>query len=145
MPTGSATPTSLPYAKYGGSRPRFVMIDGTERYLDEMDGEETRRLDALLAEPPGEIVAARGFKRDYRSRPVADRHERVHCPYVNNLHDEVSDEDVAWRERLYHALSLVPEGEVVEIVIRRTGKVCAKADDPWVLQQAHTYGPNSNA
>lgn len=98
-------------------------------------------------ERPGDLetVVVRGFTRNYRGQPVKDRHQKAHCPYSGHVHDERTDEDVDWRKKLWEFLSdEVPEGEVVEIVVRRTGVQSPKADDPWVLVKPHVYGPNSS-
>ena len=89
-------------------------------------------------------IVVRGFIRNYRRQPVKDRHdESVSSSYCGVIHDTDSDELIDRDEALRLALYQIPEGEIVEIILRRTGEQSPFADDPWVLQKAHTYGLNS--
>ena len=90
-----------------------------------------------------EEIVVRGFVRSYRTRPVLDRYEQVHYPYEGRLHDPETDVVLGSGDLLWRALRRVPEGEIVEVLLRRTGEQSPLADDPWVLQKSHVYGPNS--
>lgn len=92
-----------------------------------------------------DLVACRGFKRNYRSHPVKNRRSKVHCPYTNQIHTEPKDKPVYVHDAVDAILDSIPEGARVEIIVRVLGEQSPLADDPWVLLKPHTYGPNSKA
>lgn len=95
---------------------------------------------------PRDISVVRGFVRHYRDAPDPD----AWCSYNGLIHDPDTDENLRPHDALRQVLTAwppagvqVPEGEIIEIVVRRTGQRAALADDPWVLLKPHTYGPLS--
>lgn len=93
-----------------------------------------------------DYVVARGFVRNYRGHPVENRHSKCHFPYAGLLHGEESDQEINLSQKIHDFLSEdVPEGEIVEIIVRRTNTQSPLADDPWVRLEPHTYGPNSKS
>lgn len=136
----------VPFAEYASTtrgETEIHFTDGSKAASSALSAAEIAEYRAFLQDPPDEVVVARGFKRNWRSEPVKDRHEQVHSPYQGLLHEEGTDKEVAYTNALRNALSCIPEGEVVEVVIRRTRIQDPLADDPWVLQRPHKYGPNS--
>jgi hypothetical protein len=82
----------------------------------------------------GEEVVVAGFRRDYWNQ------DHSHHPYAGLLHDD-NDKLLDWRGLVETALAEIREGAVVEIIVRRTGKVDTRADRPWCLVRPHHYGP----
>lgn len=78
----------------------------------------------------GGTVVVAGFIRHYWSEG--------HRPYQGCIHD-ADDKDIDIAGRLHAALSAIPEGNDVEIVVRTLG---TKSDKPhWALLKPHEYGP----
>lgn len=106
--------------------------------LQRCDAVLAAALAALSARSADETVVATGFLRGYRSAPPS-----THQPYPVNLHDNETDAPIDYRDVLHETLRQIPEGERVEIVVRRSGERNPKADDEWVRLRPHKYGPRS--
>jgi hypothetical protein len=95
-----------------------------------------------------DVVVARGFVRNYYAGKPGEKclccpgSTEGHSPYQGILHNTGTDERVHWTGMAADVLRGL-EGEVVEIIVRRTGHRCEKADDPWVLLKGDRYGPRS--
>ena len=81
-----------------------------------------------------EVCVAKGFKRDWWAGSVA---------YSGVLHDEKTDNKIDFKDAVWRHLRTLPDGDVVEIIVRRTGERCPLGDDKWVLLRPHKYGPKS--
>ena len=75
----------------------------------------------------------RGFKRDY----WGDGHKS----YSGILHDEEKDQPIGWRDAVQNYLRKLPDGAVVEVIVRVTGEHSPLGDTRWVLLEPHRYGP----
>ena len=91
-------------------------------------GDDNRRSDME------EVCVAKGFKRDWWSGSVT---------YSGVLHDEKTDNKIDFKDAVWRHLRTLPDGDVVEIIVRRTGERCPLGDDKWVLLRPHKYGPKS--
>lgn len=85
-----------------------------------------------------------GFVRHYRGSAWRTQGvDRAHCPYQGVLHDVDDDERVPWRSRVESVLRSLEDGTVVEVRVRVLDRDHPLAEDPYVLQEPHVYGPLS--
>ena len=89
---------------------------------------------------PKEIVVLKGFLRNYYSgsgKCCCCNEGHGHASYRGVLHDLKTDDALAESEAMNDCLRGLPEGTVVEVLVRCVGRVQRK---PFVLLRSHEYG-----
>ena len=90
-----------------------------------------------------EVLKMEGFIRyhyDYFSRGKYV----PHTPYRGDLHSLYEDKRIPYRDNLYQMLSSLPEGVVVEIIVKIKGHDDRPVKDPIVWYASHKYEILSN-
>ena len=89
---------------------------------------------------PREIMVLKGFLRNYYAgsgKCCCCDEAHGHASYRGVLHDLKTDEAVSEQDALNDCLRGLPEGTIVEVVVRCVGRAQRK---PFVLLRPHEYG-----